>query len=404
MNCDDSSMTSGQLKTTDHLRVLFITHAYPRTAGDAAGSFIHRLAKALSAMDVEVRVLAPSAPGLARTETIEGIHVDRFRYAPSSHENLAYTGTMAEAVRGSISGKLALFGMLAAGRRALKAATRDFTPDVVHAHWWFPSALAARAGRRRRPLIITLHGSDIRLAEGVPGAAQLYASVAGGAQTVTAVSSWLATRAALLAPRLPMPTVAPMPVDTSLFAPGGKRENGVALFVGRLNDQKGLHHVIRALPNASSVERLDVAGDGPAEDELRSLASSLGVENRINWLGRVTQSQLATLYGAASVLVVPSVNEGLGLVAVEAALSETPVIAFDSGGLTDVVSHDETGLLVQPGDTSSLAVAFDRVLGNHELARRMGTEGRRRALARFSPDHVATGYRDIYKAARDPQA
>jgi glycosyltransferase involved in cell wall biosynthesis len=397
-------MTSVRPRTTDQLRVLFITHAYPRTAGDAAGSFIHRLAKALVLMGVEVRVLAPSAPDLARSETIEGIRVDRFRYAPSSHERLAYTGTMAEAVRGSISGKLALFGMLAAGRRALKAATRDFTPDVVHAHWWFPSALAARAGRRRRPLIITLHGSDIRLAEGVPGAAQLYASVAGGAHTVTAVSSWLAARAATLAPRLPVPQVAPMPVDTDLFAPGQEREEGVALFVGRLNEQKGLHHVIRALPKARALRRLDVAGDGPAETDLRSLAESLGVSDRVNWIGRVTQRELAQLYRSASAIVIPSTNEGLGLVAVEAALAETPAVAFNSGGLTDVVIQDETGILVEPGDSSALGAALERILGNGDEARRMGVEGRRRALERFSPGHVASNYMGIYNAARDAEA
>ena len=80
------------------MRVLFVTHAYPRRAGDGAGAFVHHLATSLRDHDVEVRVLAPSAPGLESSTTIDDIRVDRFRYAPRGWETLAYEGTMAEQV------------------------------------------------------------------------------------------------------------------------------------------------------------------------------------------------------------------------------------------------------------------------------------------------------------------
>ena len=80
------------------MRVLFVTHSFPRHDGDGAGEFILRLAGALAAHGCEVNVLAPSAPGLAPFEAIRAVPVTRFRYAPRSWETLAYAGTMAEQV------------------------------------------------------------------------------------------------------------------------------------------------------------------------------------------------------------------------------------------------------------------------------------------------------------------
>src|SRR5690348_16137438 len=81
--------------------VLFLTHSFPRHPGDAAGSFILRLARALGDQGIRVAVVAPHAPGLAGHEVISGIEIVRFRYAPATLETLAYTGTMAEQVRSS---------------------------------------------------------------------------------------------------------------------------------------------------------------------------------------------------------------------------------------------------------------------------------------------------------------
>ena len=394
-------MISGHHATAEPLRVLFVTHAYPRRAGDAPGLFVHGLAIALSERGVAVRVLAPSAPGYPARDVIAGIPVERFRYAPNEYERLAYTGTMAETVKGSFTGKLALLALLAAGRHALRRAARSGEADVVHAHWWFPSGLVARASALTSPLITTLHGSDVRLATATRGAARLYASVAGASAKVTAVSSWLSTLAATLAPEQPPPDVAPMPVDTTLFTPAGPRDADRLLFVGRLNAQKGLGTLLRALPLVPDAVTLDIVGDGPEKSALRALASELGITSRLRWLGVLEQPALAERYAGCAALVIPSVDEGLGLVAVEAALCETPVIANRSGGLTDVVEHNVTGLLVEPGDASALAATVNDLLSRGAAAETLGREGRRRALTRFSPEAVAERYHDIYLKARE---
>ena len=94
-------------------------------------------------------------------------------------------------------------------------------------------------------------------------------------------------------------------------------------------------------------------------------------------------------------------DEGLGLVAVEALLSETPVVAFASGGLTDIVLHERTGLLVPPGDTAALAAALDQLLRRSDHGAALGAAGRQHALATFSSEAAALRYAALYRSALD---
>jgi glycosyltransferase involved in cell wall biosynthesis len=196
------------------------------------------------------------------------------------------------------------------------------------------------------------------------------------------------------------PTVAPMPVATDLFSPAGNRQPGRLLFVGRLNTQKGIEMLLRALAVTSNKVSLDVVGDGPDADRLKALAGELEIADRVRWIGALPQQQLTEYYRSATALVVPSVNEGLGLVAVEAQLCETPVIAFDSGGLSDVVSHQRTGLLVEDISASALAAAIDALLASPDRGAALGAAGRLHALATFAPESVARRYATIYKNLR----
>ena len=379
------------------LRVLFVTHAFPRHAGDAAGAFVLALAHAVQAEGVEVQVIAPSAPGLAATDTIEGVRVRRYRYAPRGWETLAYTGTMAEQVSGSLRGKLALGLMLWRGRASVRAAVRAWRPHLVHAHWWFPSGMMC--GGHGVPMIVTSHGSDVRLARGAR-ARTLFRRVAAQATAMYAVSGWLARLAREALDGRAVET-APMPAATALFTPPPFEEHQKdrMLFVGRLNAQKGLDDLLQAMARARRSWTLDVVGDGPDGEALRQRAVSLGVARRVTWLGHLPQSELPALYARSAALVIPSTEEGLGLVGVEAALCETPSIAYASGGLTDVVRDGATGWLVPTGDVAALAHAIDGVVERPTKARAYGAAARVRALATFSPEAVGARYRAAYDAA-----
>lgn len=346
-----------------------------------------------------VDVLAPAAQGLAAHEVLDGVPVHRFRYAPRSWETLAYTGTMAETVSASLIGKAALAGYIYAQARATRALVQQLRIDVVHAHWWFPAGLAATTrARRGRPLVVTMHGSDVRLATRKTWAHPLLRHVLRRAASATTVSTWLAEQARRMAPES-QPIVAPMPVNTALFEPGPRdlRAAGELLFVGRINEQKGLRLLLDALARARGPVRLHIVGDGPDVNPLHEYAATLGIAQRLTWHGALPRAQLVPLYQRASAVVVPSVDEGLGLVAVEAQLCETPVIAFASAGLLDVITHGDSGVLVPAKDVAALAATIDAVVADSGLRRSLGLAGRRQALARFSPDAVAAGYATLYR-------
>jgi glycosyltransferase involved in cell wall biosynthesis len=380
------------------MNVLFLTHSFPRSEGDAAGSFILRLAVALRAEDVNVRVVAPAAPGLPASEEIEGIGVERFRYAPRRYERLAYTGNMVGDVASSWTAKLALVGFLGSDFVHAVRARRSFEPQVVHAHWWFPNGVVGTwvGGLAHIPLVTTLHGTDVRLARTVGVAKPLFGHVLKHSAAVTTVSRWLKEETEALAPGV-HPMVAPMPVATNLFGPGLSRDGQRLLFVGRLNQQKGLEHLLHAMSSMKQQPQLDVVGDGPGRAALQNLATELGVEPRIKWHGQVSQSALPAFYQRASAIVLPSIDEGLGLVAVEALLCETPVVAFDSGGLRDVIQHEKTGLLVKPGDRAALASTLDDLLARDGRGGDLGRAGRLYALSAFAPESAARRYAEIYR-------
>jgi glycosyltransferase involved in cell wall biosynthesis len=383
------------------VKVLFLTHSFPRGDGDAPGSFVLRLASALRNEGVEATVVAPSGPDLPPRATLDGIEVTRFHYAPRRFETLAYTGTMAQQVQASWGARVTLLGFLGAEFRCAVHVRREIHPDIVHAHWWFPNGLVGTwLGRlTNKPLVTTLHGSDVRLARTVAFARPGFRHVMHRSTVVTAVSRWLASEAQQVV-SAPAPIVAPMPVAVDLFTPGGKRSRDRLLFVGRLNKQKGIElllHAISRIPDRSI--SLDVVGDGEDRAALEALAGALGAGDRVRWHGALPHDRLPDFYRAAAALVVPSIGEGLGLVAVEAQLCETPVIAFDSGGLPDIVQHDRTGVLVPEIDPGALAAAIVSLLDREDHGASLGAAGRLHAVATFAPQSVARRYADIYRSA-----
>lgn len=389
------------------MRVLFVTHNVPRFEGDAAGSFVLRLAVALQQTGVAVHIIAPGGTGLGPRAHIEGVSIERVPYAADAAMTLAYSGTMVEQVQGSWGKRVDLLQLMRALRsathRALAAASESGTPyDLVHAHWWFPAALALWHGAST-PRVVTMHGSDVRLAQRLRPAQRLMRAVLADCAARTAVSSWLANAVQTIAPQLQV-DVAPMPVDTARFVPptNDAARAGV-LFVGRLNAQKGTADLIDALGHPALREAsLVVVGDGPDRAVLEQRAIDNGSAPRITWRGTLTPTELVALYQGARVVAMPSRDEGLGLVAVEAQLCGTPVVAYASGGLTDVVRTDAGGALVAAGDTEALARALAAVVHDPAEGARRGQLARAQVLSRFSPAAVASAYRAVYERVQAP--
>jgi glycosyltransferase involved in cell wall biosynthesis len=176
------------------------------------------------------------------------------------------------------------------------------------------------------------------------------------------------------------------------------------LFVGRLVERKGVAVLLEALARLRSARpvRLWVVGDGPLREPLRRRAEELGIADRVEFPGFVSEEELSRRFRDCDVFVLPAIRdakgdvEGLGVVLIEALLHARPVVASDSGGIRDIVRDGETGLLVPPGDAAALAAALRRVLEEPELAVRLVQTGRRHVATHFSWDTIIDRLAALY--------
>jgi glycosyltransferase involved in cell wall biosynthesis len=171
--------------------------------------------------------------------------------------------------------------------------------------------------------------------------------------------------------------------------------------VGRHVYYKGFEYLIRAMKYLDESALLMLGGSGPLSDGLKRLAQSEGVAQRVNFLGRVPESELAAHYHAADVFCMPSVerSEGFGLVQVEAMICGKPVVCCELGnGVTYVNRHGTTGLVVPPCDAKALAAALNRLLEDEALRGAMGRAGRARAESEFTLEHMWNHMLKVYRA------
>ncbi|HEX4300140.1 MAG TPA: glycosyltransferase [Gammaproteobacteria bacterium] len=387
-------------------RVLVLTSTYPRHPGDGmVPPFVHELSRRLTPW-FEMHVLAPHAPGAAVTAEMDGVQVHRFRYLPERLETLAYGGGILPGLRRRPWRAAGLVPFIAAeylaARRLLRS--RDFS--LVHAHWLVPhGVIAARLRRPRRALLATSHGSDLFALE-QPWLRPLKRYALRNADAVSVVSAALRGRAASLMEDSGKIHVLPMGVDTTRFqppAPNSARQG--LLFVGRLVEGKGVSTLLQALEllQAQGLRpTLTLVGSGPAEAGLRSRVTRAGLGDRVTFLGPLPNGELPAHYQRAAALVFPSLlgkqgqQEGMGLVPLEALACGCPVIASALPAVTEVISHEETGLLFPPGDVQALAACAAAVLSAPEKYQAWASSGRDRIMTTHSWENTAEGYRDLY--------
>ncbi|MGQ9780710.1 MAG: glycosyltransferase family 4 protein [Nitrososphaeria archaeon] len=171
------------------------------------------------------------------------------------------------------------------------------------------------------------------------------------------------------------------------------------LFVGRLTSQKGCEYLIRALPKILEKHnvKLVVVGDGPSRSFLESEAYRLGLSNRVIFAGFVSDQEMIRLMKSADVLVVPSIYEPFGIVALEGMAAGVPVVASDVDGLAEIIKHEENGVKVYPQDPSSISWGVDRVLSDYRLAERLRQKGKESAEKEFSWSAIADRTIEVYK-------
>jgi len=203
--------------------------------------------------------------------------------------------------------------------------------------------------------------------------------------------------------------IVPEPIDLEVWddqfwrAPRRARPAPVVLCVARMYPRKRLPDLLRAadiLRARVPGIQVRIVGRGPEWTAVCRLHAELGLGESVALLGDLTRERLAEEYVNASAFCLPSVQEGFGIVFLEAMAAELPVVACRIAAVPEVVRDGVTGLLVPPRDPGALAETLERLVADPALARRLGLEGRRRALG-FSPRHVAERFLSAVHSTQD---
>lgn len=391
------------------IRFLVVTHNYPRFKGDFAGVFIHLLLSRVAQLGLEPVVLAPHAQGAKEEELLDGIKVYRFRYAASeSDQNLAYRGQMHKLVLGSVTGIFKFKHFLDCFRKAALNIIAKEEIDLVAGHWLIPAGLVMKtiAGKYEIPMILSSHGTDIRLMRRYFKAAFRYLKkFCYGLKRWTVVSNFLKDEIISLDRNLAeMLEVLPLPHDESLFYNDDSitTDQNLILSVTRFTDQKRVDRLIKAFASvceSSKDAKLEIYGEGDLQPEIEKLIERFGLGNRVSIRPPVPQKELREVYNRAAIVVLNSFQEGFGLALSEAMLCGTAVIGTASGGITDIIENEKRGLLVPVDDPPALAGAISRLLGDAELRENLAREGQRFASENYASMAMAKKYADIIRDA-----
>jgi glycosyltransferase involved in cell wall biosynthesis len=358
-------------------RALFINYELP-PIGAGAGNATANIARCLAASGIEVVVLTSSFHGLPRTERRDGYTIKR---VPAYRR------------RQDRSTPVEMLAFMVGGLVPAITVCRHFRPDVVCAFFGVPSGPLALALRRlfRVPYVISLRGGDVpgflsrELAWFHRCALPLIRAVWYASSGLIANSEGLAELARRTWSTAPL-RVIPNGIDTDLFRPCDRtRSSGQLrlLCTGRLVQQKGIQYVLTALAQARTPVVLRLVGDGPQREMLERMVASLKLTNRVQFLGWVPRRQLPEQYQWADVFALPSFEEGMANVVLEALASGLPVVTTSVYGNRGLVEHGENGFLVPPADPVAIAQAIDTLADAPELTRQLGRRSR----------DVALGYR-----------
>lgn len=355
----------------DTLRILIGADTYPPDVNGAA-RFAQRLATGLAGRGHDVHVAAPSTTGPAGVETDGPVTVHRIR----SH-------------RYPLHPDFRICLPWQAGPAAADVA-RLVDPDVVHvqAHFVVGRGLAVAAEQTRRPLVATNHfmPENLLAHARVPAVLRSVATrlawrdlsrVYRRADVVTAPTPRavdLLTRSA----RLPDALAVSCGIDAADYCNGPDGPVPTVLFVGRLDQEKRVEELLRAvalLPRRLPAA-LEIVGDGTLRATWTALAAQLGIADRVCFRGFVSEDELRAAYARAAVFCMPGVAELQSLATLEAMAAATPVVAADAMALPHLVHPGRNGYLFPPGDVSSLAGALGTLLTDAVLRRRMGAASR----------------------------
>ncbi len=386
-------------------RALILTWEYPPLIEGGLARHVRKVAEGLVECGIEVHVLTRGGEESPAEEEVAGVRIHRV-LEPKRPSDLGEFVAWVERMNSD---------MLAAG---VDLGDR-FDFDVVHGHDWLVAMAGDHLARRfNAPLVTTIHATEHGRHQGwVDKHPQSYIHgverwVTNRADRVIACSVYMREQIAdIFGVDEERVTVIPNGIDPGdlrpvdepelrrLRAEFAREDERLVLLIGRLVYEKGFQLALDAMPaviERAPRTRFLVAGSGTHEEELRRQAEDLGLMEHGTFLGWIGDDVLHSLYRIADVCVVPSIYEPFGLVALEAMASGCPCIVADTGGLREVVPHEEAGLRFTARDPDDLAEVAVRVLTDAELRDRLVAEALEHVL-RFDWADVAAATCELYE-------
>ena len=423
------------------MKVLVIGSVYPRFHEDAEVPWLRTSIAHLKKAGIGIQVLAPAYKGL-KSHEIDGVKVNRFRYAPASLEILTHEEGAPSKMASKPWLQLLAIPYIISGFFRCLSICRKWKPDVIHAHWPFPHAYIALGAAKlfRIPLVLNFHGAELLLIRKKKWVKPLLKFAIGQAQAVFANSSFTAgkikairnvdvewspygttlderretrdeRREAVEGGSLPLApasaSATPSPRGDSPKTPELHAINGKfkILFVGRHIERKGICYLIEAakyLPRDQFEIR--IVGVGDLTEELKKQAASMPPESaEIIFTGKLSPEDLANEYRTANVFTLPAIvdskgdTEGLGVVLIEAMELGLPVVASNVGGIPDVVVDGVSGILVPEKSPEALASAFKKLASDAGLVRDLLAGAQKRIAECFSWDKIVEQQIGVYK-------
>ena len=384
------------------LSVMMLSWEFPPRVIGGISPHIYFLSKHLAKQDVKVYVVTCDFPGAPAHEVIDGVEV----YRVDSYKNP------------SPDFATWVYLMNMNMQRETAAITRKiaYKIDLFHAHDW----LVANAGIGlkhvfRKPLLVTMHSTEMGRRDGLHSTSEKMineteAWLTYEAWKVICCSDYMISH---------VKYVFGLPSDKLVMVPNGVNTHGyygdddlqdfrskfalpeekIVLFVGRLVYEKGIHVLINAVPKILSKvnAKFIIVGSGYMKEQLLNIVRSMGLEHKVLFKGFLDETTLLKLQKCADASIVPSLFEPFGIVALEAMAAQSPVVASDTGGLSEIIEHDVTGVKVYPNNADSLAWGITKVLLDGNYAKQLRKNSYKRVQERYNWEKIAQQTKRIYE-------
>jgi glycogen(starch) synthase len=387
------------------LRVMMLSWEFPPRIIGGISPHVFFLSKSLAKNGVKVYVVTCDFPGAPAHEVIDGVEVyrvDSYKNPSPDFATWVYLMNMnmqkeAAAIANKLGGGI----------------------DVFHAHDW----LVATAGIGlkhifRKPLLVTMHSTEMGRRDGKHTANEKMiheteAWLTYEAWKVVCCSDYMVQHVKWVF-GLPSDKLVMVPngVNSEIYENAESKEDlknfrsrfalpgeKIVLYVGRLVYEKGIHVLINAIPKV--IQKVDakfiIVGSGYMKEQLLNIVRSMGLEHKVLFEGFVDEKTLINLQKCADVSVVPSLFEPFGIVALEAMAAGSPVVVSDTGGLSEIVDHETTGVKVYPNNPESLAWGITRVLLDERFSTYIKRNAYKKIIERYNWEKIGLQTKHVYE-------